>query len=682
MLVFYAVLLLLLAGGLTSLLLGPRQAALTAASLAACVAAVLGFGFSLFLLLEGVSLSGYLPLPLPLGHCLFRVDPLSVFFLLPVFLLVGIGGALLPSRILAYGERPGGSIAFGRHGFFFCLLAAGMVLTLIASDAVLFLVAWEVMSLAPFFLLGVRDRSNRERFAGWIYLVAAHLGALPLLFLFAAMSVEAGHTGFAALAAHGANVGWQQAGLLFVLGLIGFGVKIGLFPLHVWMPESYPEAPAHVAAVLSGAMVNLGVYGILRVIQMTGPPEVWWAYLLMSAGGASGILGVLFALAQPDIKRALAYSSAENMGVVCLALGAGLLALYQQSALACLLFFGGALLHLWNHSLFKSLAFLVAGAVHMSTGTTNINQLGGLQKRMPFAGACMGAASASLAGVPPWNGFTGEFLLYLGFVTGAFASAGGEGALFFWAGLFSLAGIAGLALLCFTRIYGLAFLGTPRSSLALHGCPAGPEQRAAMLLLAALCLIFSLAAPGIFLALKPALSSLLTGIGLPLPSLTLGTGNFWRIASYLARLSFGCAALMGITGLIVLYRRRLAKRRPAEGGLTWDCGYRFPSARMQYTGGGFAHLPAAFLRPLLRPALQPDTESGGAVGRDDLFPRSAKAEFTAPDWAAGIWQRLIQATVRLADAAKEIQQGVVNLYILYILVALLAALIWALGGAA
>lgn len=671
MLILYTILFLLLGGAVLSLLLGSRPAALYTAAGSVIAASVMGFTFSLQLLLAGVTLSGQLPIPLPLGSCLFTVDPPAAVFLLPVFLISGLAALILPSRMMGLNAGIGDQLAYGRHCFFFCTLVLGMVLVLTAADAVFFLISWEVMSLAPFFLLSAHDKDGKERYAAWIYLVAAHLGVLPLLMLFADMSVEAGASGFYALAAHGA---WKKPGLLFVLALVGFGVKIGLFPLHVWMPESYPAAPGHVAAVLSGAMVNLGLYGIIRVILLLGPPEIWWAYLLMAVGGVTGVLGIFFAMAQSRLKRVLAYSSAENMGIICLALGSGLLAMLHRADLASVLFLGGALLHMWNHAVFKSLYFIGASHISHSTGTTTINHLGGLHKRMPFAGACTAVASASLAGAPPFNGFMSELLLYAGFVAGALATAGTDSNLLFWAGLFTLGGIAGFSLLCFARVYGLVFLGAPRSSVVLQGQSAGSDWRFVMGLLTALCLVMSLAAPRLFLTLQPALFSFSANIGLPLP--LLSEDSFAHVAGLLGNVAIGCVFLSTVLLALFLYRRSLAKRHPAETGLTWDCGYRFPTARMQYTGGGFAEFPAGLLRAILRPRI----DQPGLSASDNPFPRAAAARFESPDWAAELWrEKLFNKISRLAGKAKIIQQGVVNLYILYILVALLAALVWALG---
>ena len=431
-------------------------------------------------------------------------------------------------------------------------------------------------------------------------------------------------------------------------------------------------------------------------------------------------------MTQPDMKRTLAYSSAENMGIIVLALGAGLLAGLHGAFFASVLLFSGALLHMWNHALFKSLYFLGASAVNQSTGTTSINLLGGLQKRMPFAGACMAAASAAISGAPPFNGFAGEALMYMGFIAGALATRGLESNLIFWAGLFTLAGIAGFSLLCFSRLYGLVFLGAPRSSAVLHGQAAGRRWRAAMALLAVFCLVSSLATPGLVLGLKPAVKNIMAAMSLPqyavsprppsvagaLPPAPGHPDTFlaataapyfeegdlvatdaaiarWpqtveraldKIEPILARpllyLSGANALLLAAFGLIFLYRRRLIARNSHEIGLTWDCGYRYPAARMQYTGGAFAEFPLQLLRALLHPTI----DASNLTASGDIFPRTASARLESPDWPASFWQRLVfQSFARLADVAKYAQQGVVNLYILYILLALLAALVWALG---
>lgn len=665
MVIFYGVLALLLSGALLSLALGRKEQALFAACFAVAGASAAGFLLSSRLLLTNTSLSGFLPIPLPLGQCLFRLDPLCAVFLLPAFLISGLAAILLPSCMRNM-RTAGGQPHYGRHGFFFCLLIAGMLLVLTAADTVFFLISWEIMSLVPFFLLGIQDKDGMERSAARIYLVAAHLGVLPLLLLFAMMAAESGATAFAL-----PENGWSSPGLFFVLALLGFGVKTGIFPLHVWMPVSYPAATGHVAIVLSGALVNLGIYGLLRIMELAGPAQAWWAYTLMAVGAGTGLLGVLFSLAQPDMKRALAYSSMENMGVICLALGAGLLAALHQAEFAMCLFFGGALLHLWNHAVFKSLYFLGANAVNQSVGTTTIRMLGGLQKHMPFTGFCTAVASAAIAGTPPFNGFVSELLLYVGFVVGAATLSATEANLFFWAGLFSLAGIAGFSLFSFTRLYGLVFLGSARSPVVAQARETGRDLRVVMAVLAALCLLGALAAPWLFFSLEPVIARLAGMAGSAFASAAQGMEFIWLLLIFV---SGGCALLLFVFALFALWRRRLVRRNSSTTADTWGCGYLFPSARIQYTGGSFAQMPTQFFRTFLRPRIRtPELDANG-----ELFPQRAAADFEVPDWAMTCWRDgPFQEIGRLADFAKDAQGGIVNVYVLYILIALLAALVWA-----
>ncbi len=665
-----AVLGLFLAAGLISLGLGRRFAGCETVRALGLAGSALGFALALWTLAGNGTVAFELPLRLPLGRALLRLDALGAAFLLPMFPVFGAAFFTLPAGIGTVEGKP----HYGRHGFFFCLTVLGTLLVVLAADGIFFLMAWEIMSLAPFFLLNPRDRDPGERSAAWVYLVAAHLGALPLLFLFGVMGAGAGDTPFAALAAWAGGPGAPLAGLLFIVALAGFGAKLGLVPLHVWMPEAYPATSGHVAAVLSGAVINAGIYGLVRIVGLLGPVQLWWAYVLMAVGGFSAVLGILFALVQPDLRRSLAYSGAENMGMVCLMLGSALAAGLSGATVPALFFAAGAVLHLWNHSLFKSLAFLGASAVQLGVGTTRISRLGGLQKRMPFVAGCMAVSCAALAGVPPLNGFIGEFLAVCGFVMGAAGAKGGEHALIYWAALFVMGGTAGLALPAFARLYGLIFLGAPRSSEALYGLQPGRAVRLAMPVLAGLCFFAALAAPFFFLLLLPAWPAFFAGFGLPLPD----TAAYARVAEALQNASLFCAGI-GLAGLLLWRLRRLqASRLGEEPGITWDCGYRLPTARMQYSGGSFASTAAKVMRGLLRPKVE--IPLGGP--NRPLFPRKGEAVFQTPDWGLSLWSGLLfRPAGRLADAAKPLQHGLLNGYILYILIALVVALTWALGWA-
>jgi formate hydrogenlyase subunit 3/multisubunit Na+/H+ antiporter MnhD subunit len=634
-----------------------------------------------------------LPLSLPLGECRFALDPLRSAFLIPTFLLAAVASLVLPGRLAAMDE----GVDYGRHGFFFCLLAAGMALVVQAADGPLFLILWEIMSLAPFFLLvhnGKREKRLPEPatdphedgedghgsqsasdagFAGRIYLIAAHLGALFLLLAFACWETGAA----------GGPETWTPARtrLIFVAALIGFGAKCGLFPLHVWMPEAHAAAPGHVAVLMSGAMLNMGVYGLMTTLRLlgldggltggldsgfdSGPGDPLYAYVLMGTGALSGLFGILAASAQSDMKRVLAYSSAENMGIILIALGACLLALQHDALQAALLAAAGALLHVWNHSLCKSLLFLTANAVKESVHTTLIPRLGGLQKRLPFTGACFAAGSAAIAGLPPLNCFLSELLIYLGLASGAYATRGTEAALVFMAAFFVLGSISGMSLFTFTRLFGLTFLGLPRSGDSAHAREPDAALRAAAALQALLCVVAGLAAPLMFRLVRPALL-FFTGDHAP------------QAADALAFIEellplYSCAAL---PALAVFAAVRIANARAGRASRecgTWACAYPYGNARMQYSAASFALGLVLFLKPMLRPRITVPAIRA-------LFPGAAEAGFSAPDRPTELWIKILFRPVAYAaNKAKALQHGLLNIYILYILVALTAALVWALG---
>ncbi len=327
---------------------------------------------------------------MPGARLALRIDGLSAFFLIPVSLVTALTAVYAPGYARAHAH--GGRFPWPWYN----ALAAAMLLVPAAADGLLFLIAWESMSLASFFLVMSHCEDEATQRAGWIYLVAAHIGAAFLIALFALAG--ASWAGGAAAAA-------APAGLLFVLAVVGFGAKAGFMPAHVWLPEAHPAAPSPVSAVMSGVMIKTGIYGILRSLTVLGAPEPWWGWTLLAIGVVSGILGVLYTLAQHDLKRLLAYHSVENMGIIALGLGLGVLGRsYARPALAAL-GFAGALLHVLNHALFKSPLFLAAGAVDARTGTRDIDRLGGLLKRMPVTGASFLVGAAAISALPPLNGF-------------------------------------------------------------------------------------------------------------------------------------------------------------------------------------------------------------------------------------------------------------------------------------
>lgn len=606
-------------------------------------------------LASGIPLDIRWPWTFPLGTFHLHADALSAWFGLPVLIISALTALYGTGYMAHYGEKP----EAGRTWPFFHLLSGGMLLVILAWDGMLFLFAWEIMSMAAWFLVMFDHEEGTVRRAGWIYLAATHLGTVFLFVLFVILNALSGSTDFEGIP--GLAV---ASGPLFLLALVGFGAKAGFWGLHVWLPEAHPAAPSHVSGLMSGIMIKTGLYGLLRTMALLSGWSEWWGWLLLAVGTVTGLGGILFALAQNDIKRALAYSSVENMGIICLGLGLGTVGTLNGHPLA-LLGMAGALLHVWNHALFKTALFLGAGSVAQGTGTRRMDRLGGLQKRMPLTAAVFLTASAAICGLPPLNGFVGEFLIYSASYRGVSEiTLPGMGLrLGSFAVIASLALIGGLAVLCFTRIYGTVFLGEERHELETtpHEPPAA--MRLPMAVLTAACALFGLAGPllarivsGAALSLRPA------GTSAPASDLLKAS------VSTLTGISLTGLALVAVFAGLWILRSRMLRGRSVTVSSTWGCGYSRPSARMQYTGSSFVQPFSSAFRSLL-----------GTEGKEQLSlpPLPGEATFVTgtPD---PLLKRLYGPLFdSLADSLiwiRRIQAGGVHLYILYLILALVAVL--------
>ena len=671
MLVLLLLLTLLIAGSILSFVLKDKPNMCLLVSFFPGIACAFGLGLSLWVMVQAVTITTSLPLPLPLGEPLLVLDPLAGFFLVPVTLLGLLGSVALSEQDSRIKE----AVSPWRFPFFFCLLLFSIILVLVAADTVFFLLSWEIMSLCPFFLMAPYDRDMKERFGAWLYLIMAHLGALPLFLLFGAMSAETGLTAFSDLAIHGQSGGWgTSAGLFFLFALVGFGAKLGLFPLQGWMPESYPVLPAPAVMVIAGGMVNVGFYGLLRMFGLLGPAEPWWGICLMAVGAVSGLAAVFFAFVQPNMKRVLAYSSSENMGIVTLGLGAAVLSCFHGGGLPLAFFLGGSLLHLWNHSLFKGMLYLGANTVERATGTTQINRLGGLAKKMPRVAVFMALGCAAIAGVPPFNGFVGELMLYTGFATDGGFDKGSEVRIVYWIGLWALGSIGGFALFCFTRFYCLVFAGTPRSSAVNECTEPYRAQECIMGILAVLCVLAALGAPLLHKLMAPVVQYLTYSMSVP-GNLPVATGPVDVPMQMLVRTSLVLGGLILLCLVLYIWKKRLKAMQEARYAPTWDCAYAAPSERMQYTGGSFVDTGLKTVSPFLRPVRETPKITA-------IFPKWTAAKQETTDWSLfGMWATITGKILSLAEKGKILQFGLVNAYILYILLALLVALVWALGDA-
>lgn len=592
------------------------------------------------------------------GSLSLALDPLSAFFLLPILglsLLAAIYGAEYLDA------RRAGRLA-GAPWFCFDLLVASMVLVVLAGNALVFLVAWEVMSLSSFFLVVYDHEKQDVRDAGWLYLVATHLGTAFLLAMFLMVGRAAGSLEFDRFGA-AAALAPASVGLWFLLAVVGFGTKAGFMPFHVWLPEAHPAAPSHVSAVMSGVMIKTGIYGIVRTASLFGPPPAWWGWLLIGIGLTSGVLGVLFALAQQDLKRLLAYSSVENIGLIALGLGVGMLGWATGSTALTVMGFGGGLLHVVNHAIFKGLLFLGAGSVLHATGTLDLERLGGLSKRMPRTSLAFLVGTLAICGLPPLNGFVSELFIYVG----AFRGARIGSTELLGPSLAVLAGLAligGLAAAAFAKAYGIVFLGEPRSDVPAHD--PGWGMQLPMVVLAAGCVGGGLAAPLVVPGLGAAIA---TVSGLPAAEIApvLAEPARWLAVASLAGL-----ALLALVGVLALLRRALLARREVGSAGTWDCGYVAPTPRMQYTASSFARPLIRLFRLALRTHLHQKAPS-------TLFPAFASLVSHTPDVAHArffrpVFARLDEALSRL----RALQQGRVQTYVLYIVITISALLLWKL----
>jgi hydrogenase-4 component B len=631
-----------------------NRVALVAGSAGALLGSALGLAGALHALLSNAQVDQALPWALALGSLRLGIDPLSAFFLCCIFVVSGLAALYGIGYLRGYHE----SRRLWPALVAFNLLEAAMVLVVLARDGVCFLLAWEVMSIASFFLVTFESERDDVRRAGTTYLIASHIGVLILFALFSLLSRGASSLAFADLARASALGGGS---LCFILALVGFGTKAGFWPVHFWLPDAHPAAPSHVSAVMSGVMIKMGIYGLLRVLSFLGTPPAWWGALLIVVGATSGIAGVLHALAQHDLKRLLAYHSVENIGIIALGIGIGMLGRCFGNATVATLGYAGALLHVLNHGLFKGLLFQGAGSVLHATGTRDMGSLGGLLRRMPLTGGTFLVGAAAISGLPPLNGFASELLIYLGAFHGAgeLPKVAGAAAVVV---LPALALIGGLAAACFVKAFGVVFLGEPRTTLPGQAHEAAGAMRASMVAGAVLCLAIGVWPAG-------AVGLVATAAG------DLGGAPMTTSLGPLFGISLAATVLVALIAVLAAVRARLLRSRPVEQAATWGCGYAHPSPRMQYTAMSFAD-------PVLMPfasALRIRTQGGPPEG---LFPTAAHYEKHVGDMAGErvlvpAWRRFLHTALRL----KAIQHGRMQLYLVYMLVTLVGLLLWQLGGA-
>jgi len=579
---------------------------------------------------------------LPFGSFEIGVDPLSAFFLLPMFIVTGCS-AVYGVGYWPAARHPGNA---GKLTFFLGILAASLTTLLLARNTVLFLVSWEVMAFAAFFALTAEDEKPQVREAGVLYLITAHLGALALFAMFSLLKGETGAYLFPVQGSLSAQGGVATA--IFLTALLGFGLKAGIMPLHIWLPSAHANAPSHISAILSGVVLKTGIYGMMRVFSAFTDLPLWWGGTVLLLGGISAVLGVAFAIGQHDLKRLLAYHSIENIGIIVMGLGMALIGESQGKPALMVLGVGGALLHVMNHALFKALLFFAAGSVIHATGTRQIDLLGGVARRLPYSSLFFLVGAVAICGLPPLNGFVSELMIYLGSFT-AVRSYGGIAATLPAMAAPVLALVGGLAVACFVKVFGVVFLGVPRSPEHAAGHEASAGMLSPMALLCVSCAVIGLA-PG--LIAYPLDNAILCYRASLAPQ---GIANLVPFG-WLSLLALG---LLATAALVALFMSRRAARLPRQAAPTWGCGYLRPESRMQYTASSFGATLVSWFGMVLRPESHREEVEG-------LFPGPGRLETHLPETVLQrIYLPFLEYLFLKTAPVRKLQHGKLNIYIFY-----------------
>jgi hydrogenase-4 component B len=655
-------------GALAALLGGRSTVGRWLAAAGGTGGSILAMGLGVLVSASGNSLTFTSSQLLPLTGAALKLDGLGAFFLI----VIGLVGCAASIYAFGYSGQYAGRYSLRLVGVMFNLLLLALSLQVMADNALTFLILWEAMSLAAYLLvLTEHDRTSTVRASVW-YLAMTHAGFAALIAMFLLLSGADLTSSFASIRAGAALLSPASRNAVFLLALFGFGTKSGIIPLHIWLPMAHPVAPSHVSAILSGVVIKMGIYGLLRVLlDLMGGGPAWWGGIVLGVGAVSALLGVLYALMEHDLKRLLAYHSVENIGIILIGVGAGLIFhSYGLMTLAALGFIGG-LYHTINHATFKGLLFLGAGSVLHATGTRNMEKMGGLIKRMPWTALFFLIGSAAISALPPLNGFASEWLVFQSLLGGSSIPTA-EVAVVMPLAVGMLALTSGLAAACFVKAFGISFLAIPRSAEAESAHESPPSMLAGMAILAIACVAFGLAP----FVVVPRLGGVLTGLG-GLPdthavftlNLSLVTPNNSSSMSP-AFLALGLLVLLGLVPLVMIFLRVNRRLRVSD---SWGCGRLGQTPRMEYTATAFAEPLRRIFAELYRPTKElsidfhPDSK---------YFVQSIEYRSEITPWfEKALYEPLLRFVRLLAELTRRLQSGSVHIYLFYISFALLVLLL-------
>jgi hydrogenase-4 component B len=642
----------------------------------ASAAALCGIIFSVFSLAMGATAASQsfelFPSLIPYVRFSVRPDPLSVFFTLIVSLL----GLALSLYSLGYARGFYGRKNVGVLGAFFNLLLLATTLVFLADNAFFFLIAWEIMALSAYCLVSYEHEKEETRRAGVLYFIMSHIGTGCIMLGFLLLFQASGSYGFETFQSLGDSMPAGKRNAAFLLFLVGFGVKAGIVPLHTWLPAAHPVAPSNVSALMSGVLIKTGIYGMTRVfLDFLGTPPNWWGVTVLTIGTTSAVLGVLYALMQHDLKRLLAYHSIENIGIILMGLGAALMFLHTGHTLLASLALIAGLYHTINHALFKALLFLGAGAVLHSTHTRDMEEMGGLAKRMPKTALFFLIGAVAISALPPLNGFISEWLTYQSLLQG-FGTTSSLVRLMFPLSGAMLALTSALAAACFVKAFGITFLAQPRSEHAAHAHEVSFTMLLGQAILTAACVFLGLF-PTVFLTLFDPVTQQLTGHQL---SAQLSVANGLALSGVVSdggTVSTLGIAVVGVTLLTVPFMLWLlfARRGKTRIGPTWDCGLKGLTPQMEYTATGFSKPIRMIFKTLFRPRREVQRE----YDFSPYFAKTIRFETHVEEiFETRIYRPLNRWVLRVSRRMRALQAGSIQAYLIYIFITLLLLLLFAL----
>jgi len=610
---------------------------------------------------------------LPLLTFAVRLDALSSFFLLMIS-LVGLAASIYA---VGYVTEWYGRISIGLLGSLYNAFLLSMTLVVLADNGFFFLIAWELMSLFSYFLVVTEHEKSDVRYAGLFYLIMTHIGTAFIILTFLLLFQGSGSFSFDAFRDPGHPLPDNMRTMAFVLALIGFGTKAGIVPLHVWLPYAHPAAPSHISALMSGVMIKTAIYALLRVYFdfFGGHFPWWWGFVVLLIGAVSALLGVMYALMEHDLKSLLAYHSVENIGIILLGIGAGMIFhSYDLDELAALGLIAG-LYHTINHAVFKALLFFGAGSLLYATHTRNMEEYGGLLRRMPWTGGCFLIGAVSIAALPPTNGFVSEWLVFQSlFLSYQMPSLLMKFMLPLAAAMLALTGV--LALTCFAKAFGISFLALPRSSHARHAEEVPWPMRVGMGVLSAVCIALGLA-PMLVIPFLDHVSTSLIGRSIADKMLAL---DGWALAPVNVEFSSLSSPVLGFLlvataalglALVVCY----GGTSPRRYSKTWACGLNLTS-RMEYSATGFVQPIKRVFSTIYQPTVKLETEF---LEESRYFAKRRRFEFhIEPLFQTYFYDPLIAFVSGLADRMRIVQAGSLHLYLAYIFVTLVVLLMVAL----